>query len=72
MSVPRDPDDTLDLFTFAVGPHTYAVDVQRVDEVLPPLELPAGPRRDALVEGTVVLRERRCRWWTCAAACPAV
>jgi purine-binding chemotaxis protein CheW len=56
MTGPRDPDESLDLFTFAVGPHTYAVDVQRVDEVLPPLEVAARSRSDALVEGSVMLR----------------
>jgi purine-binding chemotaxis protein CheW len=56
MSGPREPDESLDLFTFAVGPHTYAVDVQRVDEVLPLLEVAAGSSADALVEGSVMLR----------------
>jgi chemotaxis signal transduction protein len=59
MSVGLPDDETLELFTFTVGPHSYAVDLRRVDEVLPPLEVTEAPGARAPVVGAVNLRGER-------------
>jgi purine-binding chemotaxis protein CheW len=50
------PDETLELFTFFVGTQRYAVDLLRVDEVLPPLEVTQVTDVQLPVVGCVVLR----------------
>jgi purine-binding chemotaxis protein CheW len=59
MSLARPQDETLELFTFSVGAHSYAVDLRRVDEVLPPLEVAPSPDARAPVVGCVTLRGER-------------
>ena len=51
-----DPGQVLDLFTFVVGPHRYAIDVRRVDEVLAPAEVTPLPGARAPVDGLLSLR----------------
>lgn len=46
----------LDLFTFVVGPHRYAVDVRRVDEVLAPAAVTPWAGAGSPVEGLLSLR----------------
>jgi purine-binding chemotaxis protein CheW len=53
------PDETLELFTFQVGEHRYAVDVLRVDEVLPSMELTPWEGVASPVEGSILLRGER-------------
>lgn len=56
MSVSPPHDEMLELFTFSVGAHKYAVDLRRVEEVLPATEVtPTGEGRPPVV-GHVVLR----------------
>jgi chemotaxis signal transduction protein len=52
-------DETLELFTFSVGAHAYAVDLRRVEEVLPPMEVQEAPGAQAPVVGAVTLRGER-------------
>jgi purine-binding chemotaxis protein CheW len=59
MSPGRLEDETLELFTFTVGAHHYAVDLLRVDEVLPPMELEAAVEARPPVAGYVNLRGER-------------
>jgi chemotaxis signal transduction protein len=59
MSLGRAQDETLALFTFSVGAHSYAVDLGRVDEVLPPMEVTAATDARAPVVGVVTLRGER-------------
>jgi purine-binding chemotaxis protein CheW len=54
--VSLDPGQVLDLFTFVVGPHRYAIDVRRVDEVLAPAEVTPLPGARAPVDGLLSLR----------------
>jgi len=48
--------ETLDLFTFSVGAHRYAVDVRRVDEVLAPAEVTPLAGAAPPLEGLLSLR----------------
>ena len=59
MSLGSPQDETLELFTFSVGAQSYAVDLRRVDEVLPPMEVTPAPDARALVVGSVTLRGER-------------
>jgi chemotaxis signal transduction protein len=56
---PLEEQETLALFTFSVGVHSYAVDLRRVDEVLPPMEVTEAPGARAPVVGAVSLRGER-------------
>ncbi len=49
----------MELFTFAVGAHRYAVDLARVDEVLPDTPVQPLPEAHAPVEGCIRLRGER-------------
>jgi purine-binding chemotaxis protein CheW len=49
----------LELFTFSVGAHRYAVDLARVDEVLPEMPVQPLPGAHAPVEGCIQLRGER-------------
>jgi purine-binding chemotaxis protein CheW len=53
------PEETLELFTFGVGEQRYAVDVLRVDEVLPPMEVTPWPGVESPVAGSISLRGER-------------
>jgi len=55
----RDEDETLELFTFSVGAHQYAVDLLRVDEVLPATEVTAAHDARPPVLGCLSLRGER-------------
>ncbi|MGO9830734.1 MAG: chemotaxis protein CheW [Myxococcaceae bacterium] len=55
----RPPPEVLELFTFLVGAHRYAVDLGRVDEVLPEMQGVPAPGAPAFVRGSVVLRGER-------------
>ena len=59
MTLTRPQDEALELFTFSVGAHKYAVDLLRVEEVLPLTEV--TPSRDGRppVVGYVLLRGER-------------
>jgi purine-binding chemotaxis protein CheW len=59
VSAVPDAEEMLELFTFSVGPHRYAVDLPRVDEVLPPTELTPSSSSGGLVVGSVPLRGER-------------
>jgi chemotaxis signal transduction protein len=59
MSLGRPEDETLELFTFSVGGHSYAVDLRRVDEVLPPMQVTQAPDAVSPVVGSVTLRGER-------------
>lgn len=59
MTLARPPEETLELFTFSVGAHRYAVDLARVDEVLPPMEVTPAADVRAPVLGCVQLRGER-------------
>jgi purine-binding chemotaxis protein CheW len=56
MSAHLPEDETLELFTFFVGAQRYAVDLLRVDEVLPLMEVTALPDVRAPVVGSVLVR----------------
>jgi purine-binding chemotaxis protein CheW len=56
MSVGWPPEETLELFTFFVGAQRYAVDLLRVDEVLPPMAVTPVPDVQLPVVGCVVVR----------------
>jgi purine-binding chemotaxis protein CheW len=51
--------ETLELFTFGVGAHQYAVDLARVDEVLPPTEVMEARGARPPVVGALSLRGER-------------
>jgi purine-binding chemotaxis protein CheW len=52
----RAQEETLELFTFSIGAHQYAVDLLRVDEVLPPMEVTEAEDVRPPVLGCVWLR----------------
>ena len=51
--------EVLELFTFTVGAHRYAVDLARVDEVLPEMEVEPTRGVHPPVRGCVLLRGER-------------
>ncbi len=53
------PPDVLELFTFLVGSRRYAVDLGRVDEVLPEMETAKVEGAPPFVRGYVQLRAER-------------
>ena len=55
----RPEADVLELFTFTVGAHRYAVDLARVDEVLPDTPVQPLPEAAAPVSGSISLRGER-------------
>ncbi len=61
MTLARPPtqEETLELFTFSVGAHLYAVDLSRVDEVLPPMQVTETSEARPPVLGCVTLRGER-------------
>ena len=74
MTLERPQEETLDLFTFSVGAHLYAVDLLRVDEVLSPMKVMPAPDVRAPVLGCVLLRGERVpvvELRSCLAAGPA-
>jgi len=56
---PGHPEEVLELFTFLVGAHRYAVDLARVDEVLPELPVQPVPEAHPPVQGCIPLRGER-------------
>lgn len=56
MSLVAGRDETLELFTFSVGAHKYAVDLLRVEEVLPSTEVTSAFDGRPPVVGHLVLR----------------
>jgi purine-binding chemotaxis protein CheW len=59
VTLDRGQEETLELFTFSVGAHQYAVDLLRVDEVLPPMEVTEAADARPPVLGCVSLRDER-------------
>jgi purine-binding chemotaxis protein CheW len=55
----RPEDETLELFTFSVATHKYAVDLARVEEVLPPTEVSPASGGQPPVVGELLLRGER-------------
>jgi purine-binding chemotaxis protein CheW len=56
VTLTRPPEETLELFTFSLGASHYAVDLARVDEVLPPVEVQATEEARPPVLGVVSQR----------------
>jgi chemotaxis signal transduction protein len=57
--VARPEEELLELFTFSLGAHLYAVDLARVDEVLPPAEVTGAKDARPPVLGTMSQRGER-------------
>jgi purine-binding chemotaxis protein CheW len=56
VTLAQKPDEMLELFTFALGASLYAVDLARVDEVLPPMEVTSTEEARPPVLGVVSQR----------------
>lgn len=51
-----EPQEIVQLATFVVGGHAYALDIMRVKEIINPLPITPVPRAPAFIDGVVELR----------------